>query len=180
MPNQQPSITSVDGRQFAASSAAVLSFIVDPEGRVLMLAHPQHAGRWEPVNGALDAGETVLTAVQREVQEEAGPEIQVRPLGAFHVYTFRYDDNVQYMICICYLLAYEGGPVVPGDDMAGSEAGWFHPAQIEGGEIEVIVPSVQTWLFRRAVDVYHLLKDQPAVTLQPHFDETTRHKYNRE
>lgn len=175
--NQQPIVTDTRGRQFASSVAGVLALIVDSDERFLLLSHPQRPGRWEVVNGALDAGETLLAAVLREVGEEAGEAVRVRPLGVVHAYTFRYDDAVQHLISIAFLLAYEGGEVTGGDDMRGSEIGWFSIEQIERGDVNIIVPQGQSWVFRRARDLYRLLKDQPSVELQPHFDETTRNKY---
>jgi 8-oxo-dGTP diphosphatase len=175
--NQQPIVTDTRGRQFATSVAAVLALIINPDEQFLLLSSPKRPGQWEVVNGALDAGETLLAAALREVGEEAGTAVRVRPLGVVHAYTYRYDDIVQYLISISYLLAYEGGDVAAGDDMRGSQVGWFSLEQIERGDIDVIVPQQQGWLFRRALDMYRLLKDQPAVELQPHFDETTRNKY---
>jgi 8-oxo-dGTP pyrophosphatase MutT (NUDIX family) len=49
------------------------------------------------INGGLDAEETILDGMLREVREEAGTEIRVRPLGAIHAYTFRFDDHVQFV-----------------------------------------------------------------------------------
>jgi 8-oxo-dGTP pyrophosphatase MutT (NUDIX family) len=178
MPNLQPIITDATGkRKFACSAGGVLAFIVDEQERLLLLSTPKRAGKWEVVNGALDAEETVLDAVLREVHEEAGEQIRVRPLGTLHTYTFRYDDNVQYMISVAYLLAYEGGEVIPGDDMAGSKYGWFTADEIDSGAVQIIVPQAQMWLFRRAVEMYRWLKDKPPVELQPHFDTTIKNKY---
>jgi 8-oxo-dGTP pyrophosphatase MutT (NUDIX family) len=177
MPNQQPIITDTRGRQFATSVAAVLAFIVNADEQFLLLSSPKRPGQWEVVNGALDAGETLLAAALREVGEEAGMAVRVRPLGVVHAYTYRYDDAVQYLISVAYLLAYEGGEVAAGYDMRGSQVGWFSVDQIERGEVNVIVPQRLGWVFRRALELYRLLKNQPAVELQPHFDETTRNKY---
>lgn len=178
MPNQQPTISDVSGRRnFVCSPAAVAAFIVDAQERILMLSNPKRPGKWEVVNGALDAEETILEAVLRETCEEAGDQIQVRPLGTIHTYTFRYDDNVQYMITTAYLLAYGGGAVIPGDDMAGSEARWFTLDEIESGALQIIVPQTQHWMFRHAIELYRMLKDRPAVELQTMFDANTRNKY---
>lgn len=119
MSSQQPFIEDSRGRRFALSAAAVLAFIVNNQRQFLMLKHPVRDG-WEVINGALDAGETILEGLHREIREEAGAQIQVRPLGTVHAYTFRYDSIVQHMLSIAYLLAYEGGTIQPGDDMAGS------------------------------------------------------------
>ena len=172
MPNQQPIITSTKGREFAGSAACVVAFIMDKNERLLMLSAPNRE-RWEVVNGALDSDETVLAGTLREIREEAGP-IQVRPLGVFHAYTFPYDDNVQYLLCVCTLFAYEGGEVAPGDDMAGSEVHWFSLDELENGEGYDFIPDRMPWLFRRAVDQYRLLKDQPSVTLQPTWELADR------
>jgi 8-oxo-dGTP pyrophosphatase MutT (NUDIX family) len=180
MPNQQPLITDATGRrQFVCSPAAVLAFIVDQSERFLMLAHPSRPDRWEPVNGALDAEETILEAVLRETSEEAGDQIQVRPLGTVHAYTYRFDDSAQFMISIAYLLAYEGGEVIPGDDMTGSEVRWMTVEELTDGRVDVIVPQDQAWLYHRALELYRLWKDQSPALLQPVFDETTRNKYSR-
>lgn len=177
-PNAQPIIVDTRGRRFSASAAGVLAFVIDRDERFLLLSSPKRPNRWEVVNGALDGGETILDAVLREVREEAGGDLSVRPLGAVHAYTYRYDDIVQHMISIAYLLACgEGGEVRPGDDMAGSAFGWFSLEQIERGEIDVIVPQKAAWMFRRALDLYRMLNDQPSVELQPLFDSSTRNKY---
>lgn len=90
-----PIITAANGRQFAGFSAAVLAFIVNADEELLLLAHPGRSDRWEVPNGALEAGETVLAGVLREVREEArsaraparrGPYVHLplRPPGAPH------------------------------------------------------------------------------------------------
>ena len=162
----QPIIPSVDGkRQFAAFAAAVVAFIVDEQERLLLLAHPKRAGAWEVISGALEAEETVLDGVLRETREEAGPHIQVRPLGPVHIASFRYDDNVPHMLSLNYLLAYEGGVIEPGDDMTGSEYRWWTLAELEASESNVIIPR-DLWLLRRAIELYRLWQDTD-FNLQP-------------
>src|SRR5262245_48966403 len=110
MHNRQPIIVdAARQRTFACFAAAVLAFVVDGEERILLLAHPQRKGEWEVVNGALEAGETLLDGVMREVREEIGDSVRVRPLGTLHAFTFAYDEQVQYMLSLCYLLEYHGG-----------------------------------------------------------------------
>lgn len=177
MTNQQPTVTDTRGRAFACSAGALLAFIVNEDEKILMLSHPKRRGKWEVVNGALDAGETLLDGVLREVREEVGSDVRVRPLGVVHAYTYRWDDIVQYLQSVAFLLAYEGGEVVAGDDMAGSEIRWVSVDEVERGEVNVIVPDTPIWMCRRAIELYRLFKDQPPVELQPVFDSTTKNKY---
>ena len=118
------------------------------------------------MDGALEAGETLLEGVLREVREEAGPDVRVRPLGVIHAYTFRYDENVPYMISICFLLAYEGGEVLPGDDVAGSEARWAMLDELDNGRLEILIPSYHPWLPRHAIEMCRQLRDRSSVELQ--------------
>ncbi len=178
MPNQQPIITDASGRrQFVCSPAAVIALIIRPDERFLMLAHPRRPTWWEPVNGAVDGGETVLEAVLRETREEAGAQVQVRPLTAVHAYTFRYDDNVQFMISLVYLLEYQGGEVAPASDMGGSQARWLSVEELESGAFPVLVPHLQQWVFRRAREFYRVLAAQPDPPLQPVYDASFKNKH---
>jgi 8-oxo-dGTP pyrophosphatase MutT (NUDIX family) len=156
-----PAVISEKGRPFACNPAAVLVFIVNQDEQILLLAHPARGGRWEVVNGAVEAGETVLEAVLRETREEAGRDLAVRPLGTVHVYTYHYDSNVPTMISIAYLLAYEGGEVKPGDDMQGSAYRWWSLDAVERERPELLVPHQQPWLLDRAIEVYRLWRDRP-------------------
>jgi 8-oxo-dGTP pyrophosphatase MutT (NUDIX family) len=168
--SNQPIVADAVGqRQFACAPCAVAAFIVDERERLLLLSCPDKRGapgKWEVVNGALEAGETLLQGVLREVREEAGPQIRVRPLGVIHAYTFRYDESIQHMNAVCFLLAYEGGEVVPGDDMAGSEVRWTSLDELESGVVEILIPSFYPWLPRHAIEMYRLLKDRPPAELQ--------------
>ncbi|MEM7130943.1 MAG: NUDIX domain-containing protein [Chloroflexota bacterium] len=166
MPNQQPIITSENGRrEFACSPAAVVAFIVNEQEQVLLSVHAKR-NRWEVVSGALEAEETILDGALREVTEELGPEIRVRPLGVLHASTWRYDDNAQFMISICYLMAYEGGEVQTGDDMKGGEYRWWELDELVDTELHIGIPR-ERWLFQRAIELYRIWKDQE-VELQPH------------
>ena len=103
-----PTITATNGRVFPTFACAVLAIVIDADERVLLLRTPDdHA--WQVVDGGLEADETILDGVLRETAEEAGPDVRVRPLGAVHACTWRYDDALTHMVDLIYLLAYEGG-----------------------------------------------------------------------
>jgi 8-oxo-dGTP pyrophosphatase MutT (NUDIX family) len=171
MSSQQPHVTTVDGkRRFACSPVAVLVFILNEREEVLLLAHPKREGGWEVVNGALEAGETVLEAALRETREEAGTDIRIHPLGTVHVSTFHYDERVRYMLSVGVLMAYEDGEVRPGDDMEGSEYRWWSLEELADEEVRIIIPPDGKWLIGRAVDLYRLWKEE--VVHPPGFDLT--------
>jgi 8-oxo-dGTP pyrophosphatase MutT (NUDIX family) len=170
MPNPQPYVTTVDEkRSFACFPAAVLVLIVNEKEEILLLSHPERKGRWEVVNGAMEAGETVLEGALREAREEIGENARIRPLGVVHASTFHYDEAVQYMLSLCYLMAYEGGAIRPGDDMRGSEHRWWSLGELAEKSVRLIVPPGQKWLVGRAVELYRLWKEQD-VALYPGLD----------
>lgn len=163
MSNLQPFITNIKGtRHFACSAIALQAVVVSPEEKILLLSSPirNPDGGWQVVSGALEAGETILAGTLREASEELGTDLRVRPLGTIHAQTFHYDSNVQYMIAIYYLLAYEGGEVHPGDDMQGSQHHWWSMAELEDESIKLAVPPGQKWILKRAIELYRLWKDQ--------------------
>lgn len=163
MQNLQPFISNIEGtRRFACSAVALQPVVVSPEEKILLLSSPTRNpdGAWQAVSGALEAGETVLEGTLREAHEELGSEIRVSPLGTIHVQTFHYDENVQHMIAIYYLLAYEGGEVRPSDDMQGSQYRWWSVAELEDEKVNIVVPPGQKWILKRAIELYRLWQGQ--------------------
>ncbi|NDJ76079.1 MAG: NUDIX hydrolase [Chloroflexi bacterium] len=181
MSHDLPTITTHDGRrQFACTPTALVCFVVNTEEQILFLSHPNSGGRWEVINGALEHGETLLEGCLREIGEEAGPEIQVRPLSVLHAYSFAYDAAVSHMTSLCFVFGYEGGAVIPGDDMAGSGVRWASVDEITRGEVDVIVPRQVPWLFARAVEHYRLYKDRAPAMFQPPMGRDPHPKYPKQ
>jgi ADP-ribose pyrophosphatase YjhB (NUDIX family) len=168
MPTQQPFMTDAQGRRFACSAVAVQAIILNADERLLLLSSPtrNRLGEWQIISGGLEAAETVLDGVLREVREEAGPQIQVQPLGVVHVHTFHFDDQVPYMIGVYYLLAYKGGEIQPGDDMWDAHYRWWSLEELTAAAVR-FHPSTHLWMLQRAVALYRCWKEQPAVPLQP-------------
>ena len=157
----QPELVASNGRRFAGFAAAVLVFIVDPvTRRFLLLSSPPKRGRpgWEVVNGGLEAGETLLDGVLREVAEEAGPDVSLAVLGTVHAWTYRYDEAVPHMLSVGYVARYLGGDVVPGDDMAGSSVRWASLDEVRS--LPALIPE-DVWLFERALSLFDLWVDGP-------------------
>jgi GrpB-like predicted nucleotidyltransferase (UPF0157 family)/8-oxo-dGTP pyrophosphatase MutT (NUDIX family) len=165
-PNRPHVITATSGRSFATFPAAVVVPIVNGREELLLLESQRRPGLWEPVNGAVEDDETLLEAALREVREEAGPDLRVRPLGVVHASTFAYDLRVRRMISVVYLMAYVCGAVVPGDDMRGSRVRWATFSAIESDGLRLLAPLDQAWLRRRTVELFRMWKRQPAVELQ--------------
>lgn len=166
MENPQPQITTADGkRRFACSPVAVLAIIVNEREEILLLAHPELDGGWQVVNGAMEEGETVLDAVLRETYEEVGSGIQVHPLGTVHVSTFHYDERVRHMLSVSFLLAYEGGDIHPGDDMAGSEYRWWSLDELMSKAVKLAIPPGEKWILARAIDLYRIWNQEEIANL---------------
>jgi 8-oxo-dGTP pyrophosphatase MutT (NUDIX family) len=167
--HRQPVMIAADGeREFACFPAAILGFIVDADDRILLLSHPARRDAWEVVNGAVEEGESPLAALLRETAEEAGPAVSIRPVGLVHTHLHRFDSAVPAMLSIAYVATYLGGEVLPGSDMAMSDVRWATLAEIERGDLSLLVPS-EPWMFRRALSVHSLLKGDN-VDLEPWAD----------
>ena len=167
MTPSQPELVGANGRRFAGFAAAVLVFIVDPSTRrFLMLSSPAKRGRagWEIVNGGLEAGESVLEGVAREVAEEAGPDVRLDVLGTVHSWTYRYDDQVTHMLSLAFVASYLGGEVVPGDDMAGSSVWWASLDELRASSASSALIPEELWLFERALQCFDLWVDGGDVT----------------
>jgi len=166
MPNEQPLIVSENGlRSFACSPVAVVVVVVNDQEELLFGYHSTRQ-RWEAVSGALQAEESILDGAMRELCEEMGPAIQARPLGVLHASTFRYDDNAQFMISIAYLMAYEGGDILPGDDMSGGGYRWMTLDDLVSAQTVVGIPR-EGWILRRAVEMHRLWKHEDVELQKP-------------
>ena len=67
----------------------ISAVIEDAEGRILLMRRASSkdfgALEWEPVSGRMEAGESPLDAVQREVLEETGLSVtSIAPFDTFH------------------------------------------------------------------------------------------------
>ncbi len=168
MATSRPYVTSEGPRfrRFAAFPVTVQAILVNSDERFLLLLNPAGDQGWQVVSGALEAGETILDGTLREVYEELGPGIRVRPMGTVHLESFHYDSRVRFMLASYYLFLYQGGPIHPGDDMRGSNFRWWSLRELEAEELQ-FHPSVQVWMLRRAVDLYRLWREEPPPPLQP-------------
>jgi 8-oxo-dGTP pyrophosphatase MutT (NUDIX family) len=172
-------IAASSGRSFATFPAAVVVPIINPREELLLLESLRRPGWWEPVNGAVEDGETLLEAALREVREEAGPDLRVRPLGVVHASTFAYDARVRRMISVVYLMAHEGGAAIPGDDMRGSHARWATPSAIESEALRLLPPLDQAWLRLRTLDLFRLWQPEPPRPLQGPLSAAGRNRAGR-
>jgi len=110
---------------YANPVPAVSALVVDDTGRLLLAkrAVEPDAGLWDTVGGFVEEGEDALGALQREVLEETGLEVEVGDfVGA---YADRYGDEPEAptaLILAWEALAVRGEPH-PADDVA--EVRWF-------------------------------------------------------
>ena len=162
---------------FETHPAAVVVPIVNRCEELLLLESPRRPGWWEPVNGAVEKEETLLEAALREVREEVGPDLRVRPLGVVHASTFAYDAQVTHMISVTYLMAYVDGVPRPGDDMRGSRFQWATLDEIASQALRLVPPFDQAWLRHRTLELFRLWEPATDAPLQLGLPETGWNKH---
>jgi ADP-ribose pyrophosphatase YjhB (NUDIX family) len=83
-------------------------------------AHEPLKGQWSLPGGAVEVGETLVEALEREVQEETGLRIRVGPVVEILDRVHRgADGRVEYhFVLIDYLCSVTGGALAPGSDAA--------------------------------------------------------------
>jgi len=101
--------------------------ILRPDGQLLLGQRPQGkpwAGWWELPGGKLDAGETVLQALERELHEELG--IVVTHATRWVRYVHEYTDNV-IELNFCRVTGWQGTP----SGRENQALQWIDPRQLE-------------------------------------------------
>jgi 8-oxo-dGTP pyrophosphatase MutT (NUDIX family) len=118
-----PCITSLNGRTFATFPVAVLGYVVDKSGQFLLMRRPTGL-KWEIPSGVLERGEAPLDGIYRELREELGADAVVDVLGLVHAVQINFDERINSLISLGFLVHHKTGDIVPGDDMAGAEFSW--------------------------------------------------------
>lgn len=122
----------------------VAAVIRDPAGRVL-LHRRRVGGGWAPPSGAVEPGETVIAALEREVREETGLQVAVaRLVGVYSDPAYQvvaYPDGRRVHFVTCLFLCRAGGGAVAGND-EGLAWEWFAPESLPDG----LLPYAQHWL----------------------------------
>lgn len=115
---------SVDIRQ------AVVAWVFDSDGRVLLIRENYGGHRYGPPGGAVESGESPHDAICREVEEETCASF--RPQGLVGVYHFVYPGG-RLTPWLGFAFAGEvGGEVRLPASGEIAEVGWFDPRSLPG------------------------------------------------
>ncbi|KKW31371.1 MAG: Cob(I)alamin adenosyltransferase [Candidatus Uhrbacteria bacterium GW2011_GWA2_52_8d] len=115
--------------KYFVSNKAIL---VDTRGKILMMSLPD--GRWDLPGGRMDAGETMLEGLAREVCEETGIEIDSQKARPFFVgvYPYKGDPPVPVASVFYIVQVVEGLEITLSSEHAAFE--WIDPRQTLTGE----------------------------------------------
>ena len=118
---------SYPNRPFLAVSAAILR-----DGQVLIVrrARPPAKGLYTLPGGAVEAGETLIETLVREVREELGMTIEPIALAGYREAIMRGDDKrvARHYVILAFAARWVAGEPVLGDEIA--EARWLRPSEL--------------------------------------------------
>lgn len=95
--------------------------LIAANGQVLMQRRrigAEHGGLWEFPGGKVEAGETLVSALLREIKEELGLTLKVESLEPL---SFAASPDQPHVILLYTCRSWEGDPVC----LDGEEIGWF-------------------------------------------------------
>jgi HAD superfamily hydrolase (TIGR01450 family) len=108
----------------------VAGVVLDESGRVLLMRRSDN-GRWGIPSGHVEPGETVQTAVVREIREETGLKVEVVELIGLYsdpvsqVITYP-DSRICHFVTSCFLCRVMGGSLITSGPET-LDAGFFDP-----------------------------------------------------
>jgi ADP-ribose pyrophosphatase YjhB (NUDIX family) len=116
-------------RPYLAVSAAIVR---DGEVLIVRRARPPAEGLYTLPGGAVEAGETLAQALEREVREETGLTIAPVGLAGEREVIVRDTDNrvVRHFVILAFAARWIAGEPTLSDEL--SEARWMRPAELAG------------------------------------------------
>lgn len=104
----------------------VRAVVIDPQGRVFLIRHTYVRG-WQLPGGGVEAGETIMQALARELKEEGNIELTGSPVlhGVFFNRHVSRRDHVALFVVRAFR---QPGPPVPNHEIAAH--GFFAPDQL--------------------------------------------------
>jgi ADP-ribose pyrophosphatase YjhB (NUDIX family) len=126
-----------DDRRYPKRPLVGVGALILRRDRILMAQRGKQPlkGWWSLPGGALEIGESLVSAVRREVREETGLEIE--PLSVFEIFEriIRDADGAPeyHYVLIDYLCRVTGGKLAPGDDVCAVE--WVRRRDLPGLQI---------------------------------------------
>jgi ADP-ribose pyrophosphatase YjhB (NUDIX family) len=122
----------------------VAGVVFNPEGD-LLLHYRRVGGGWAPPSGAVESGETVRTALKRELEEEACLEVEINRLVGlysdpeFQIVDYPSGESVHFVTSLFACRVLSG-------QLEGSEEGitwdWHDPEKLPEG----LLPYAERWL----------------------------------
>jgi 8-oxo-dGTP diphosphatase len=112
-----------DDRRFPEHPLLGVGALIFEGGRILMAQRgkPPLMGQWSLPGGLVETGESLESAVRREVLEETG--LEVKPLGVLEIFE-RIMRNAEgapeyHYVLLDYICRVTGGALCAGDDACG-------------------------------------------------------------
>jgi 8-oxo-dGTP diphosphatase len=123
-----------DSRAYPEKPILAASAAIVRDGRVLIVRRARNpaSGVYTLPGGAVEADETLVEAVTREVREETGLEIAPVALAGFRETIMRDGDNrvSRHFVILSFAARWVSGEVSLNHEL--DEARWLLPAEIEG------------------------------------------------
>ncbi len=109
-------------RKFPDKPILAVGGIIKSEGKILLVKrkNPPDKDLWSIPGGAVETGETLFQAVQREIKEECGVSVNNGKIIAIIDKIYRRREKIQYHYCIVDFLfeKFEGYPVSGSDALS--------------------------------------------------------------
>jgi len=133
-----------DTRQYPERPIVGVGAVIVEDGKVVIVKRRYEplAGRWSLPGGALELGETLETAVAREMREETGLDVEVGPVvEVFDRIILDAERRVRYhFVLVDYLCWPVGGELQAGSDV--DEAILVDPASLDAYDLTVKAQAV--------------------------------------